>query len=318
MHGAVPVVALFEQAAVLQLVHRPEDGRQQEGDSDGFVGGDAFVGVGERDAHHVFGVLGVGGVRVMDGFFGVGKERFKEAVLLQDVKAGLAVAAHKEFLYFVKEAGGGDGAQVVATGDDGGFGIGFKRHVEFGGEAGGAQHAHRVFGVTRHGVADNADDAAVDVIQRADVVADFVVFAVVVEGVDGEIATDDIVFEGAVVVVFEDGAVAVGAGFALRRGAKGGDFNDVAAKVDMRQAETAADKATVAENAGDLFGTGVGGDVEVFRLFAEQQVADASADEIGFESGFVQLAQDFQGARVNLLFVNRVFAVFANHGRCCG
>ena len=88
--------------------------------------------------------------------------------------------------------------------------------------------------------------------------------------------------------------------------------------MDMRQAETAADKATVAENAGDLFGTGVGGDVEVFRLFAEQQVADASADEIGFESGFVQLAQDFQGARVNLLFVNRVFAVFANHGRCCG
>ena len=119
-------------------------------------------------------------------------------------------------------------------------------------------------------------------------------------------------------VVFEDRAVAVGTGFALRRGAKGGDFNDVAAKVDMRQAKTAADKATVAENAGDLFGTGVGGDVEVFRLFTEQQVADASADEIGFESGFVQLAQDFQGARVNLLFVNRVFAVFANHGRCCG
>ena len=119
-------------------------------------------------------------------------------------------------------------------------------------------------------------------------------------------------------VVFEDGAVAVGAGFAFRRRAEGGDFDDVAAEVDVREAEAATYQATVAKDAGDLFRAGVGGNVEVFRLFAEEQVADTTADEIGFKTGFVQLAQDFQGARVNLLFINRVFAVFANHGRCCG
>jgi len=52
----------------------------------------------------------------------------------------------------------------------------------------------------------------------------------------------------------------------------------------MSQPETAADKATVAEEPLDLIGCGVCGDIEVFRSAVQEQVADAASDQISDEA----------------------------------
>lgn len=64
--------------------------------------------------------------------------------------------------------------------------------------------------------------------------------------------------------------------------AEGGDLNDLRPEHDVRQTKTASDQAAVAEQLTHLFRRGVGGHVEIFRAFAQQQIADAAADQIGF------------------------------------
>ncbi|MNE74882.1 hypothetical protein D3C80_1709930 [compost metagenome] len=76
--------------------------------------------------------------------------------------------------------------------------------------------------------------------------------------------------------------------------AEGGNLNDFRPEHHVRQTETAADQATVAEQLAHLVRRGVGGDVEIFRLFAEQQVTHAATDQIGFVAGFVQAVQYLQ------------------------
>ena len=51
------------------------------------------------------------------------------------------------------------------------------------------------------------------------------------------------------------------------------------AEHDVREAEAAADQAAVAEQALDLLGRRVGGDVEILRMAAEQQIAHGAADQ---------------------------------------
>lgn len=81
----------------------------------------------------------------------------------------------------------------------------------------------------------------------------------------------------------------------------------------VRQAEAPADQAAVAEQLAHLLRRGVGGDVEVFRLFAEQQIAHAAADQIGFVAGLVQAVKHFQRIFADVFAGNRV--LFArDHG----
>src|SRR3546814_10464172 len=60
-------------------------------------------------------------------------------------------------------------------------------------------------------------------------------------------------------------------------GAEGGDLDDLAAEHHVRQAETAADQAAVAEQVLDLFRRGAGGDVEVLGMAADHRVAHGAA-----------------------------------------
>jgi hypothetical protein len=64
-----------------------------------------------------------------------------------------------------------------------------------------------------------------------------------------------------------------------RVGAEGRDLDDLAAEDHVREAEAPADQAQVAEQRLDLLGRRVGGDVEILRMAADQQVAHGAADQ---------------------------------------
>jgi hypothetical protein len=61
--------------------------------------------------------------------------------------------------------------------------------------------------------------------------------------------------------------------------------------------EAAADDEGAPEQALDLLRRGVGGDVEVLRLHAQQQVAHRAADDKGLEAGFLQGLRDADRVR---------------------
>ena len=91
------------------------------------------------------------------------------------------------------------------------------------------------------------------------------------------------------------------------QGAERGYLDDLPPEVHVHDAEAAADDAGVAEQAPDVFRSGVGGDVEILRLQAQQQVAHAAADDEGVETGFIQLVEDFEAVRADLLPGDAVF-----------
>ena len=98
-------------------------------------------------------------------------------------------------------------------------------------------------------------------------------------------------------------------------GAKRRDLDDVASEEDMRQAESAAHQAAVAEQALHLLRERIGCDVEVLRLHPEQKVAHASAHEKRLESTLPQAVQHAQGVRRDVGAGNRVLGSRNDPGR---
>jgi ATP-dependent Clp protease adapter protein ClpS len=156
------------------------------------------------------------------------------------------------------------------------------------GEAHYAQHANRVFAVTRFRLADDAQRLVADVGDAAVVVQHLLRRRVVVHRIDGEVAPHRVLVLRPEAVVAQDAAV-----FILRRvhfagAAEGGHLEQVLAEHHVHDLEALADDEGAPEQPLDLFGRSVGGDVEVFRLDAEQQVAHRAADDEGLETGILQ------------------------------
>ena len=70
--------------------------------------------------------------------------------------------------------------------------------------------------------------------------------------------------------------------------AEGGHFQQVLAEHHVHDLEAAADDEGAPEQALDLLGRGVGGDVEVLGLHAQQQVAHGAAHHEGLEACLLQ------------------------------
>ncbi len=81
----------------------------------------------------------------------------------------------------------------------------------------------------------------------------------------------------------------------------------------MRQTEATPDQTTVAEQLTHLFWRGVGGDVKVLGLFTQQQVANATAHQIGFIARFIQAVEHLQGIFANV-FARDVMALTRDNG----
>ena len=89
-------------------------------------------------------------------------------------------------------------------------------------------------------------------------------------------------------IVVQYPAVLVGLRLLVEQAAEGGDLQGFLADHDMHDLEAAADDAGAAEVAANLFRRRVGGDVEVLRLGADQQVAYRAADDIGLVTVLLQ------------------------------
>ncbi len=75
----------------------------------------------------------------------------------------------------------------------------------------------------------------------------------------------------------------------------------------MHDLEAPADDARAPEQRLHLLGRGVGGDVEVLGLDAEQQVAHGAADDIGLVAGLLQRRGDLDGIARQQRGVDPVF-----------
>ena len=131
---------------------------------------------------------------------------------------------------------------------------------------------------------------------------------VVEQAVDREVAPARVLLGRAEDVVAADqqvaalGLGALAAAFLFldlaRVGAEGGRLDDLRSEEDVREAEAAADDPAVLEQAPDVVRGRAGDDVEVLRLAAEQQVADAAADEVGGVIVAAEPLDDFGGVGV--------------------
>ena len=83
-------------------------------------------------------------------------------------------------------------------------------------------------------------------------------------------------------------------------GAEGGDFDDLAAEVDVGEPEAASDEPAVGEDLLELLGGGVGGDVEVLGDEPEEQVAHAAAREVGDVAFAAQAVEHLEGVGIDL------------------
>ncbi len=103
----------------------------------------------------------------------------------------------------------------------------------------------------------------------------------------------------------------------LRR-AERRDLEGFGADVHVDEPEPAADQVGPAEQWLDLFREGVGGEVEILGLDAEQQVAHGAAHDERLEAGFLQPARDLQGAGTERGMPDRVVAGPVHARRAAG
>lgn len=74
----------------------------------------------------------------------------------------------------------------------------------------------------------------------------------------------------------------------------------------MGQAETTANQAAVAKQLLDLFRSGIGDHVKVFRLQSQQQIAYAATNQIGVKARLMQAVQNLERILANLSAGNAV------------
>ncbi len=229
-----------------------------------------------------------------------GEQRLEQIVFTQQAISRIAITGLQQLQRLFKQTRRRHVIEQRGEARDRLAGFRADAHIKPGGEAHRAQHTHRIFAVAGFRIADKTDNPFFKIVQAADVITYCEIGHAVIEAVDGEIATLGVFFDRAENVVAQQHAVlaALGGGAIARvlfvMTAKGGDFNDFRPEHDVGQAETAANQAAVAEQLAYLIRRGVGGDVEIFRLFAKQQIAHTTADKPGFITGFIQAVHHFK------------------------
>jgi len=115
---------------------------------------------------------------------------------------------------------------------------------------------------------------------------------VVVEGVDGEVAAQGVFVDVAEHVVAQQHALGAlhcaPVAVAIVTGAEGGHLDHFPPHVDVDDLEAPTDYPGAAEQVLDLLGGGVGGDIEILGVLAENDVPHAAADQIGLKLVFTE------------------------------
>lgn len=224
--------------------------------------------------------------RLGDAFHasGLGQEDFEQSGGVEEFETAAGAAFGQDAGEFVADPFGGDGGDGGREAREGVPGGGFDFEAEAGGKADGAEQAEAVFGEALSGVADGAEAVGVEVGEAFDVVDDLAVEGIFEEGVDGEVAAEDVLagvgFEGDGL-----GAAAVAVGVV---GAEGGDLDFGIAIAEQNDAEVGADFEGAGEEFLEPGGGRAGGEVVVIDGEMEEAVADTAADE---EDEFARVAK---------------------------
>ena len=300
-------VAALPQVPGLAVGHRPQQGRQQERRGDRFVGGDTLVGVDHRRPHQCQGVH-----VALQALGGAGEQVLEQLVLHQQFQGGRRVTGQEQFEEFVEQPGGGDFPQQVGAARNGPGRVAVDLEAEFRGEAQHPQHAHRVFRVSHRGITDDADCAPLEVLEPVYVIEDLEGARVVVQRVHRQVAPHGVLFQGAVDIVPQQQSAGglprvVAAGLGGRLGivvvmaAKGGDLDDFPAEAHVDDAETPADDAGIAKQGMHGLGGGIGGDIKVLGVTAQQQVAHGAAYQVCLVATAAQARHDLECAIADVL-----------------
>ena len=78
--------------------------------------------------------------------------------------------------------------------------------------------------------------------------------------------------------------------------AEGGDLDDLPSEAHVYDTKAPADDAGVAEQCMHGFRCCIGGDIKVFRVPAEQQVANGAAHQVGLVATAAQACHDLERA----------------------
>ena len=315
-------------AFVPALAHvRPQHAGQQKTRRDRFAFAHAAVGVLQRGAHERH-------LRTFHHQIQQRVDALPQAEFLELRDSGQRVAGLQQLEHLVEQPALRHVGQQLLHGHQRRGGLRIEpeaQHPKLGREAHCADDAHRVLAVTRGGVADHAQREFLRVLDAAVVVHHHLRLRVVVHRVDGEVApyrvfllrAPDVVAQhptAGIDRVFHAGQFAAAGAF-VARNLFGGGVVHVGAKrrhLDhlvfasapehhVHDAKTPTDDEGAPEQALDLLRRRVGGDIEVFRTQADQQVAHRAAHDVSLETRGLERMHDIGRAFVHQLRIDAVF-----------
>jgi len=296
LQGLRRAVAIFLKTLCQCLDRAPQEGSNEKGRRHRLALNDSAIRIGQGRPHETQHYLAP---RTRKTGLSLGKEYAEELVLPQALKGCQGLAGQEELEALVEEAGCGDILKAVRHVVQRCFRGGGNIEAQLDGKTHGAKHAHRIFPIALLGITNQADQAALEILHAADMIDDGKVPDVVIQGVDGEITPEGILFHIAVDIVAEDHAAVVDIAVILtrlvhRHGPEGGHFDDFGAEEHMSQAKAPSDQATVAKQIANLFRSGVGGHIEILGLASQQEIANTSPNDIGLETGLFEAVEDLE------------------------
>lgn len=224
---------------------------------------------------------------------GFGKEDVEQSGGVEEFETAAGAAFGEDAGEFIADAFGGDGGDGGGEVREGVPGGGFDFEAKAGGEADGAEQAEAVLREALCRVADGAETAGVEVGEAVDVVGDLAGEGVFEEGVDGEVAAEDVLagvgFEGDGL-----GAAAIAVGVV---GAEGGDLDFGFVFPHEDNAEVGADFERLGEELLKPGGGSAGGEVVVLDGELKEAVADTAPDEVDEFACVAKRGGEAQGER---------------------
>ncbi len=154
-----------------------------------------------------------------------------------------------------------------------------------------------------------------DVVETAGIVDDVIAKRIVKQRVGREITPQRIFLFVAVGVVAQNAALladllVVIAGVTAKRR----HFDHLTMHEHMRQTKAATDQAAATKYAAHLFRCGVGGNIVILGLALQQQIAHCTTDQIGGETGLLQITDYIERGVADVLLINAVIFAAGDDG----
>ena len=296
--GHVFGFARFDSLAGVFPDRRPQQRGEEKGGRHRFALSDAKIGVVQR-AFQQGAELDFSAPRA---FAEAGKQRQAEPEPLQRFHAAHAMAGEEQLAHFLEQARRRNVPQQMRHFRDECGRLVIRFHAELRHEPCRPQQPHRVFAVTDLRIPDQSQPPLGQVAIPPHVITDVPADRIQEQGVDGEIAAQRILLDGTENVVPQNAAVErLVVVSRLRAAPERRDLYQGARFANMCETESPADEAAAWKNALDLLRGRIRGDVEVLGRLAEQQVADASADDVALETGLLEFPDDIGRVRAQFL-----------------